>query len=800
MSALDSRKPQASPGPEPAPSTGPSGAARWAADLAMGVRFALAGGRESWVRTVLTAVGVGFGVAVLLVATSVPNMLGAREARGEARENLGFSATTGPSDRTALYFHADTDFRGENVRGRHIQPEGDDPPVPPGVAELPGPGEMVVSPALRELLSSPEGALLRERLPHRIAGTIGDEGLIGPGELTYVAGTDGLTEDSGYAYRIDRFERVGGQEPLDPVLLLLVVVVCVVLLFPVGVFTATAVRFGGERRDRRLAALRLVGADSRMVRRIAAGEALVGALSGIVLGCLLFLPVRRMVGTMELFGVSFFTADIRPSAPLTGLVLLAVPVCAVAVGLLALRGVAIEPLGVVRDTGVRRRRLWWRLAPPAAGLLLLAPEFGGVGAGHGTVDTYRIAAGMVLLLIGITSVLPWLVETAVRRVRGGPLPLQLAVRRLQLDSGQAARAVSGIAVAVAGAVAVQMLFTGVSGDYTRETGQDPDRAQLYVMTEVPDGDAVRELAERVEATEGVRRALGMTTEYFLPVGADPDSADYTAVSVAECAALEQVARIGSCADGDVFLVSGEGGGAPGARLDLNGPVYEPETEEYVQLGEPDPWTVPQDARTVRPVTDPMGRQTTGILATPGAFDLSRLERVNAEVMVLTRPGVPDAVEHVRNTVELRAPWSQVLELRSTDRDQDFTAIQTALYGGAVGVLLLIGASMVVSTLEQLRERRKLLSVLVAFGTRRSTLGWSVLWQTALPVALGLLLAAVGGVGMGAALLTMVSVPVSVHWTSLAAMTGTGAGVVLLVTVLSLPPLWRMMRPDGLRTE
>ena len=30
--------------------------------------------------------------------------------------------------------------------------------------------------------------------------------------------------------------------------------------------------------------------------------------------------------------------------------------------------------------------------------------------------------------------------------------------------------------------------------------------------------------------------------------------------------------------------------------------------------------------------------------------------------------------------------------------------------------------------------------------------------------------------------------------------GLGAGVVALVTLLSLPPLLRMMRPDGLRTE
>ncbi|RSN19316.1 hypothetical protein DL990_41190, partial [Amycolatopsis sp. WAC 01416] len=47
--------PQAPPDrPEPRQRVGP---ARWAADLATGARFSVSGGRESWARTVLTAVG-----------------------------------------------------------------------------------------------------------------------------------------------------------------------------------------------------------------------------------------------------------------------------------------------------------------------------------------------------------------------------------------------------------------------------------------------------------------------------------------------------------------------------------------------------------------------------------------------------------------------------------------------------------------------------------------------------------------------------------------------------------------------
>lgn len=76
----------------------------------------------------------------------------------------------------------------------------------------------------------------------------------------------------------------------------------------------------------------------------------------------------------------------------------------------------------------------------------------------------------------------------------------------------------------------------------------------------------------------------------------------------------------------------------------------------------------------------------------------------------------------------------------------------------------------------------------------------MLWQTAIPIALGLLLASIVGLTLGTVLLKMTSTPVGVDWASVLSMTGIGAGVVVLVTLLSLPPLIRLMRPDGLRTE
>lgn len=89
---------------------------------------------------------------------------------------------------------------------------------------------------------------------------------------------------------------------------------------------------------------------------------------------------------------------------------------------------------------------------------------------------------------------------------------------------------------------------------------------------------------------------------------------------------------------------------------------------------------------------------------------------------------------------------------------------------------------------------------VAFGTRRGTMTWSALFQTAVPVLLGLTLATVLGTGLGTVMRRMVREPVRVNWTSLLQLSGVAAGMVLLVTLLNLPALWRLMRPDGLRAE
>ena len=762
------------------------------ADLALGVRLSVGGGRSGWARLGLIAVGVGLGVVMLLLAASVPTVLDARTARSDAR-SVAFEQDLTPGEPTVLTQEVRSSFRTNPVVGLLLQPEHDDAPLPPGVTRQLGPGDLVVSPALGDLLASDDGAALRDRWGDRIVGTIGDEGLAGPEELRFYAGTDQLTADT--ANRIQSFGGVAGPgEGLDPVLLLQAQVGMVVLLLPVAIFVSTAVRFGSENRDRRLAALRLVGADVGMTRRIAAGETLTGAAGGLVVGALLFLAIGRVAGYAVPAELSFYPADLRPVPVLAALTVVLVPVTTVLVTLSALKQVLVEPLGVVRRGSERRRRFWWRVLVPVAGLALLTPLLGGLDDSVGS--QVMVVAGLVLVLGGVALILPWLVEAAVQRMHGGSVAWDLAVRRLQLDSGTAVRSVSGIAVSVAGLIALQGLV-GAIGVISAQSQADTSTFQAMVLDIEPDAGSAETWARELSGAEGVAGVGTLTSVWARTASSgagQPASDDEMLVDSGTCEVLAQEARLGSCDDGDVFVVVPDGASAP-----------EPGSAYLLGTGRGDDarWTLPASAEVVEPApgsVGAMGGVPARILVTPGALDWTDVDPTSVTAYVTLDPAVPDAMDHMRTAAAQVDPVAYVSAITQERTASILGSVRQVLLVGTVALLVLIGASMLVNVVEQLRERRQLLAVLVAFGTRRRTLGGSVLFQVAIPVVLGLALAVVTGSVLALALQAAVEAPLAFDWMGVSVTSGVAALVVLATTAASLPLLWRLTRPGGLRNE
>ncbi|HVV19377.1 MAG TPA: FtsX-like permease family protein, partial [Pseudonocardiaceae bacterium] len=128
------------------------------------------------------------------------------------------------------------------------------------------------------------------------------------------------------------------------------------------------------------------------------------------------------------------------------------------------------------------------------------------------------------------------------------------------------------------------------------------------------------------------------------------------------------------------------------------------------------------------------------------------------------------------------------------------AVRTALLSGALFTLLLAGISMLVLALEQVRERRRPLALLSASGVPRTVLAGSLLWQVALPVAVGVLAAIGTGVLLAALVLRLSGTSLTLDWITIGTFSGVAALLVVLVTAATLPALRGAMRLAALRTE
>ncbi|WP_427917296.1 FtsX-like permease family protein [Streptomyces sp. cg40] len=654
-----------------------------------------------------------------------------------------------------------------------------------------------MSPALRKLLAAPGSGLLRERLDHPVTGEVTDRGLVDPGEYVFYLGGEHMAVGVAGADRLDHFGKTYPQKPLDPALTLLSIVGMVVLLAPVTVFIAAAVRFGGERHDRRLAALRLVGADRRTTARIAAGGTLVSALIGVALGAVLFMIGRQFIELMDIQGLSVFTEDFTPQPALAALTVVGVLLLSLAVTGLAMNGVAVEPLGVVRRSGGATRRLWWRVAVPVLGLSLLKTSVGSGSEIRSTTSVVLVVVGMLALLVGVTAVLPWILEQLTKALGGlGPVSWQLAVRRIQLNSEAATRSVNGIVVAVAGAIALQTLFTGIAhGQHgnsgTARSGSAPT-TQVGVAS-LDDGKGYTERYTSVfSSTPGVQQVLGYAELSVSTLDGDfPQT-----VRIAECGQLRLLASLSTCADGDAFVVSPHGGGSTidrivwkrgsAMRMDANGPR----------------WTVPRITAAVEAKSsNPQGVFPEKMLfVTPRAAGKSAMAHAVSTIDITYVTSGADIQDRLRTTAARLDPSFAVDFPAQAEGDTALDGIRRDLLAGVTAVLLLIAASMLLGALEQLRDRKRVLAVLVTFGTPRRTLGSSILWQTVVPVAMGLLVAGVVGTTLGNALLGLIGRTPVYDWSGMLAIGGIGAVASVAVTALTLPTLWRSSHPANLRHE
>lgn len=742
-------------------------------EITLGVRLAFTGGRRAWSRTLMSAAGVALGTTVLLLGAAVPTMLADRGARLDARSILNLDPEL-PKGDTTLIAGIDSAWENAELRGVLLWPESGAAPLPPGIPAFPGDGQMYISPALADALAGPGADVLREQLPYRAIGTITAAGLSGPLEYAYYAGRADLTERAGVgSARLERFGSTPDSEPTGTGTYLILAVLITTLLLPVAIFLGAALRFGADARDRRLAAIRLAGADSRVTRRIAVAESLVPAIAGLVLGTGLFLAARQLAGRVSLFTVSVFPADVRPVPAFAALTVLIVLALAAAMTLHGLRGVTIEPLGVFRRTRVWQGRLWWRLILPVLGLALVSP----VVLSSGRAPEEMVLAGTILLIVGVIPLVPYLIPVVARILPGGPVSWQLASRQLRQNPLASARAVTGIVVGVAGVVALNSAFAAITvRQYVPDHPADPEASIIGTSDARP--AAMAKLNTAFQTIPGVRA----TTAAEFPVRDPAAGWGLGVVYTGDCAALDAIADFGGCTDGDAFTV-----GTPAKRLPLDGGVT---------------ISLPKKTRPATLTGSFAQNIGTAVLLTHAATPAAVYRAVPDFVTTQVRLDGVTAAEtggRIRGVAAGIDPFLMVTVFApESDR---YAAFRTALDIGATVILLLMGLGLLLDVADRLHDRRRLIGALAAIGAPRATIVLSSAAQAVVPVLAGLTLAVATGAIVGMILMRMDGIPV--HLSPGPLLTPVAGGLALIVVCTAavlLPAARRLTSTEELRQE
>ncbi|SDG30348.1 FtsX-like permease family protein [Sinosporangium album] len=427
-------------------------------------RLLRGGGRKGMVGAALTLAAVAVSSLLLVFAVAVNHAFDGRAERAEWRNPPAHGKAvqvTAERPKGAVAVQA---VDGENLGGRvltivrfAVLKDGVKPPE--GLRRLPKPGEVMLSPALAELIERRGTSVAG--LPPAPAGSprIGDGALVHPDELVAVVGHAPKDPEVAKARKDLSVREIPpvwikgfDNKALDEAVAYqaLATVATALMVVPLLVFGGAAARLTVARRDQRLAALRLIGATPGQVVAMTVAEAVVVAFAGSVLGAVLYGVAMPFLSRVEIGGGPWFTADLWPGLPYVLAVVLAVPLLVGVSAVVGLRRVVVSPLGVAkRETppGMRFVRVIALLA-----VLAVFPALG-VGVRMDVFPAMSLAVGVIAVMVGLAFLCvnlagPWvvaLIGRIVSRLARTPAML-LAGRRLVDDPRSAWRTVSGVAM------------------------------------------------------------------------------------------------------------------------------------------------------------------------------------------------------------------------------------------------------------------------------------------------------------------------------------------------------------------
>lgn len=731
--------------------------------IALGWRLLRNAGRETVLRLVATVVGVTAGVGLLLFAAAAYPALHAHDQRpawlATGSEPAQPARQPGRTD-PMLWRTRHSHYRGAELTWVEVAPLGPRPQLPPGLAGYPGPGRMLVSPALAAALDQYPAGELADRFGASPAGRLPDAALTYPGQLLAVVGrTPAQLDGQPGVDRAAALETAPLPHTVTRFLQFAITVGAVGLILPVVVFVASATRLGAARREQRFAALRLVGATPRQTATVAVVDAAVPTLAGAVAGIALFWAVRPLAARIPFDGHPFFTADFTPAPAAAAAVAVGIPALVLAATLLSLRRLRLGPLGVIRRSApVRVHPV--RVLPLLAALGAFAAVVAALTAGGrvGAVGFAALAVSFAGVIVGLALAGPWLTGRVAGLLAGRArrAPTLMAARRIADNPTASYRAVGGVVLAV---------FVG--------------SVFSTITPAVLDG-------ARAGAPGRIRPNVLLTGTNQ----ASPSAVDGLVAGLGRQPGVTAVVALRSADTSGRLLGGGKRGGGPGTVIGS--------CQQLRRVVAVTPPSCPgPGGRTVIPEAQRSDLPPdVGTLLEPDRLAPADLAR-HPVLYLAVGTTDPAAAERARTMIELALPAGDEPTTgveRATLRTRQLRLLQRMVYVGMALALAVGGASLAIATAGAVLERRRPYAVLRLTGIRLTDLHRTVLTEAAAPLTVTTVVSVLTGLAVGDILAAAAAAPLRWPSVSFPLVLAAGLAAALGLTAATLPLLDRVTEP------
>lgn len=513
-------------------------------------------GRQSFARLGLTAIAIAIGVMLISYFTAgVNGFLGLGHRTDHLSKLVGAEQEPIPGVKPARinrpYRGNITDWHGRSIEQLKIYSTTETFKFPD--LKVMQPGEYYLSPALKKAIDEhpTDDILARFGRFNKYLGTVPERYLITPDSLMIISGVD-VKEVKEHEEHYSKIYRSGFDDngtPYDAASIIVLSVGGAILLFPIIVFVSVATQLGATQREKRYAALRLIGATKRQVNRILILESLLASAVGIAVGLIGFWSLQAPLLNFRINGERMWPSDMRPS------VLQHLVIIALTLGLTAfinwrrMRRAQISPQGVSHTLEKVKKLRIWRVIILAVGLGLFAWLSTKDGRqwirkdSSGAAPSLVFVGAFLAIMLGLVLSGSWLTnKIALLCVRlSDNASVLIAGKRTAVHSRAIFRSVCGVVLAL---FAGSFYLTSVSGmerlDFQaiKDNGYSQLRNNTVIITSeaLPDQFAGRlaklpyissvatfySLEDEV-GTDAVRcRDLAKYTDKTCPAGAKPD--------------------------------------------------------------------------------------------------------------------------------------------------------------------------------------------------------------------------------------------------------------------------------------